>query len=427
MASYRYEAVDVGGLSSRGTLDVADQGEALRRIRQMGLFPTKVAQARTRAAAARRSPPRPRAGLSGFSITLGPARVKPRKLSVFTRQLATLVEAGMPLLRGLRTLQEQEENAVLKRVLDDLSESITNGQSLSEAMSLHPRIFNRLYINMVKAGELGGALEITLRRLAEFMEKALRIKGRVKSAMFYPIAVLTVATGIVILLMTYIVPRFKLVFDGLLGPGQMPGITLAILKVSDVIRAHLLAAAMASAAVFFAVMFLLRTSAGRYAMDGLKLKIPLLGPVFRKAAISRFSRTLGTLVNSGVPILQALEIVRETSANAVVGRVVARVRDDVKEGEAMAPALKESGVFPAIVAGMVDVGEQTGALPDMLIKVADIYDEDVDNAVNGLSALIEPIMIVFLAVVVGTVVIAMFWPLVVIINHGAEGSGTGTE
>ena len=414
MSSYSYVAVDPQGVESRGTVDVSDQSEALRRIKEMGLFPTKVLAAgkpRDRAAATQSRPPAV-AGRRRLSIPVWGNRIKVVTLTVFTRQLATLVEAGLPLLRGLRILEEQSESRPLRRIIGELLLAIEGGSSFAEALAFHPRVFNGLYLNMVKAGEIGGVLDVTLRRLADFMEKAQKIKGKVKAAMYYPGAVLCVAAAILTLLMTYVVPRFRDVFEGLLGGGGMPAYTLFILRLSEAIRSHIVPGIVIAAAVGMALLCALRTGWGRWSFDQLKLVVPVIGPVFRKAAISRFSRTLGTLLSNGVPILQALTIVKETAGNVVVGAVISEVHQQVKEGEPIAPGLKGSGVFPAMVAGMVDVGEQTGALPDMLLKIADTYDDEVDNSVTAMTSLLEPIMIVFLALIVGSIVVALFLPLV---------------
>ena len=413
MSNYSYVAIDPQGVESRGTLDVSDQAEALRRIKEMGLFPTKVLSASRRSHCPAQTQASPRAEPKTWNLPFlaWGSGIGTKTLTVFTRQLATLVEAGMPLLRGLKTLQEQAESRPLRRVIRELSLAIENGSSFAEALALRPKVFNGLYVNMVKAGEIGGALDITLRRLAEFMEKAQKIKGKVKAAMYYPSAVLCVATGILTILMTYVVPRFRDVLEGLLGGGQMPAFTMFILGISEFVKHHILLGAVAAAALGIALLLALRTGWGRWFFDRFKLAMPLLGPIFRKVAISRFSRTLGTLLSSGVPILQALTIVKETAGNVVVGRVISDVHQRVKEGDPIAPALKVSGVFPAMVAGMVDVGEQTGALPEMLMKIADNYDDEVDNSVSAMTSLLEPIMIVFLAVIVGSIVIALFLPL----------------
>jgi type IV pilus assembly protein PilC len=418
MSNYSYVAVDPQGAETRGTLNVPDQSEALRRIREMGLFPTKVFGADGPFGPAARTQPRrrPAPKLSNLSIPAFGRRVKAGPLGVFTRQLTTLLEAGMPLLRGLRTLEEQAEDRELKRVIGELSLAIESGSSFGEAVAMHPRIFNRLYVNMVKAGELSGALEVTLRRLAEFMEKARKIKGKVKAAMFYPCAVLLVAAGILVLLMVFIVPRFQMVFDGLLGGRPMPTFTLFVMRVSEVVQHQFFMTSIIAIALATGLLLALQTAWGRWSFDQFKLAAPVVGPVLRKLAISRFSRTLGTLVSSGVPILQALNIVKETAGNVVVGDVVSTVHERVKEGDPIAPTLKASGVFPAMVAGMVDVGEQTGALPEMLMKIADNYDDEVDNSVSAMTSLLEPIMIVLLAVIVGSIVIAMFLPLIAIMQ-----------
>ncbi len=413
MSNYSYEAIDAGGVKAEGVLDVADQFEALRRIKEMGLFPVKIAEARRR----RRSAvvaikPRRAHGILSLSATPLRLRVRSGPLLIFTRQLAPLLNAGMPLLRGLRLLEEQAENRALRKIIGDVATGIEGGDSLSDALATFPKVFNPLYVNMIRAGELGGALEVVLRRLADFMEKAHKIKGKVKTAMFYPCTVLVVAVAILIIMMTFVVPRFQAVFNGLLEGARMPVFTRFVFGASELLQHHILAVLIAPPAALALLLLLIRTSWGRRGFDWLKLWMPVLGPLFRKLEISRFTRTLGTLLNSGVPVLQALAIVKDTAGNVVVSDVIAKVHDSVKQGETISEPLKASGVFPAMVAGMVDVGEQTGALPDMLTKIADDYEGEVDNAVSAMTSLLEPIMIVFLAIVVGGIVIAMFLPLI---------------
>ncbi|MGN6554162.1 MAG: type II secretion system F family protein, partial [Verrucomicrobiota bacterium] len=295
--------------------------------------------------------------------------------------------------------------------------------TFSEGLAQHPKVFNRLFVNMVKAGELGGVLEVVLARLAEFMEKAQKIKGKVKAAMFYPVAVLVVATAILGVLTVIVIPKFKEVFAGL-GEGRpLPGFTLFVLGVSDMIRTHFVWTAVGVAVAVVMFLMFIKTKFGRRVFDKFKLKVPVVGPVVTKIAISRFSRTLGTLVSSGVPILQALTIVKDTAGNVIVSSAVAAVHDSVKEGETITAPLEASGVFPPMVVSMVDVGEQTGALPEMLLKIADNFDEEVDNAVAAMTSLLEPIMIVFLAVIVGSIVIAMFLPLIDLMNNLGGGGG----
>jgi len=425
MNSFTYEAVNSAGLRVVGALEVTDQSEALRRLREMGLFPTRVVGQRTRRRTVLGS--RPLARSANFSIRIPglSGRVKPRVLAVFTRQLATLIEAGMPLLRGLKILHEQESNAALKHVISRLTDAIESGGSLSEAMAEHPKVFNTLYLNMVRAGEIGGALEITLKRLAEFLEKAQRIKGKVKAAMVYPAAVMTVAAAIMGVMTILVIPQFKEVFSGLLGGAKLPAFTEFVFRVSDFVRHQApLGLGILAASAISLVMFG-RTTIGRFTLDRLKLVLPAVGRVFRQAAISRFARTLGTLLANGVPVLQALKIVRDTAGNAVIGRVVEAIHTSVKEGESLTMPLRAAKVFPPIITGMVDVGEQTGALPEMLLKIADNCDEEVDNAVSAMTSLLEPVLLVFLGIVVGSIVIALFLPLLRIYDQFDGGSGPG--
>lgn len=428
MPKYNYVALDARGNETRGSLDVATQNEAIGRVKEMGLFPTRIAEAekaQERQAGRRAKAGGKKGGGGALNIQIKipglSGRVKQKVLTAFTRQLATLVDAGLPLLRGLRVLEKQERNAALKSIIGELALAIEGGSTFSEALAQHPKTFNRLYVNMVKAGELGGVLEVVLKRLAEFAEKAQKIKGKIKSALFYPTAVMIVATGILILLMTFVVPRFKDVFAGM--DVKMPGFTLFILAVSDTIRHHILPTLGALAVLWVLFLLFLRTKVGRLIWDKFKLKMPAIGPVVSKVAISRFTRTLGTLVSSGVPILQALTIVKETAGNIIISNAVSKVHESVKEGETITAPLESSGVFPPMVVSMVDVGEQTGALPEMLLRIADNYEEEVDNAVAAMTSLLEPIMIVALAFIVGSIVIAMFLPLIAMITQMSGGGG----
>jgi len=313
----------------------------------------------------------------------------------------------------------------MKDVIGEVFVAVEGGNSFTEALNARPRVFSPLYVNMVRAGEIGGALDETLNRLAEFMEKARKIKGKIKAAMFYPCAVMLVAIGVLAVLMVFVVPRFRQVFDGLLNGAPLPAFTRFVFNISEGVKNHALSCLMGAGAVGVMFCLFVKTKWGRLVFDKFKLAMPLLGPVFQKAAISRFARTLGTLVGSGVPILQALTIVRETAGNQAVGRVISKVHEQVKEGDPIAPTLKSSGVFPVMVAGMVDVGEQTGALPEMLMKIADNYDDEVDNTTSAMTSLLEPIMILFLAVVVGCIVVAMFLPIKVIMDGGFDPQSRG--
>ncbi|HXR48228.1 MAG TPA: type II secretion system F family protein [Candidatus Limnocylindrales bacterium] len=436
MPKYSYVALDAHGKETKGTIEVASQNEAIGRVKEMGFFPTKIVEAekpqekitrKKSKAAPRAGGGKKRGGALDIQIKIPglSGRVKPKVLTTFTRQLATLVDAGLPLLRGLRVLEKQERNATLRGILGELALAIEGGSTFSEALAQHPRVFNRLFVNMVKAGELGGVLEVVLKRLAEFSEKAQKIKGKVKAAMFYPIAVLIVATGIMILLLTFVIPRFQGVFEGM--NVKMPKFTLFVLAVSSAVKDHFFVTSICVAAFVVVFMLIIRTKIGRHVWDKFKLKVPVLGPVINKVAIARFTRTLGTLVSSGVPILQALTIVKETAGNVIIANAVGAVHEAVKEGETITAPLEGSGVFPPMVVSMVDVGEQTGALPEMLLRIADNYDEEVDNAVSAMTSLLEPIMIIFLAVIVGSIVIAMFLPLIAMISNLSGSGGSGGD
>jgi type IV pilus assembly protein PilC len=441
MPVFTYEAMDAKGKPTKGTLEVANQNEALTRLKEMGFFPTKVVESdkgkdkdkdKKDAKDGKGAPAAGKAGAKGkgkggalqinIKIPGLGGKVGTKTLCTFTRQLATLVDAGLPLLRGLLVLQKQEKDPTLKEILGKLAQSIEGGSTFSEGLAQHPKVFNKLFVNMVKAGELGGVLEVTLTRLAEFAEKAEKIKGKVKAALFYPVAVLTVAVGIVALLMIVVVPKFEEIFKDMLGDQGLPEFTLLVLNISRFIQHNFLATMGIVAGVVIAFKLFVKTKFGNRLKDRVLLIMPVFGPVISKVAISRFTRTLGTLVSSGVPILQSLNIVRETSSNVIVAEAVQMIHDSVKEGETIVGPLEASKVFPPMVVSMVDVGEQTGALPEMLMKVADNYEEEVDNAVSAMTSLLEPIMIVFLAVVVGSIVIAMFLPLIKLMDQlGGDG------
>jgi type IV pilus assembly protein PilC len=438
MPKFSYVAMDAHGKETRGTLEVASQNEAIGRIKEMNLFPTKIVEvdkvSEKPGKKGKSSKPAVRAAKGGKKKSaldininikipgLG-GRVPTKILTTFTRQLATLVDAGLPLLRGLRVLEKQEKNATLKRILGELALSVESGSTFSEGLAQHPKVFNRLFVNMVKAGEMGGVLEVVLNRLAQFMEKAQKIKGKVIAALFYPVAVIIVAVAIVAVLMVWVIPKFEEVFQGLLEGEALPAFTRLVLGISRSIKENIPVTLICIAAFVTLFILFLKTKFGRRVFDKFKLKMPALGPVISKLAIARFTRTLGTLVSSGVPILQALTIVKETSGNVIVANAISAVHESVKEGETITAPLENSGVFPPMVISMVDVGEQTGALPEMLLKIADTYDDEVDNAVAAMTSLLEPIMLVCLGGIVGSIVIAMAMPLIRLMEGVDAGGG----
>jgi len=338
------------------------------------------------------------------------------RLAIFTRQLATLVRAGMPLVRALAVLARQEKNEAFKVVLEAIGETIQAGGNFSDAVRQHPKIFDSLFVNMVQAGEAGGMLEGALARLALFMEKAERIKGKVKAAMIYPIIIVLVAATIVSALMIFVIPKFEEIFTGLLKNQPLPGLTQAVLTTSRFIQHHALLSLGMGLGIWAAWAVFHRTPFGLRMSDGLLIRLPGVGDLFLKAMIARFARTFGTLLTSGVPILHALTIARNTAGNVWVAEALVHVHNRVKEGDNVARPLEATRIFPGMVTSMIEVGEETGALPEMLGRIADAYDEEVDNAVAGLTSIIEPVMIVFMALIVGTIVIALFLPIVKIIQ-----------
>ena len=421
MANFQYIALDAKGEQTTGTVQAGSETDAVAQLRAQGLYPTQVIQegkgklsvAGKKAAAKARGKRKARGKTGG--------RIKPKILMIFTRQLATLIDSGLPLLRGLTVLGKQEPNPVLRGTINSLADSVQGGSTFSESLAQHPRIFDKLYVNMVKAGELGGVLEVVLTRLAEYQEKAHKLKNKIVAAMVYPVIVMFIAVAILTFLMLFIVPKFKDMFADM-GGAELPPISKVVFGFSDFMMAinfivpNAVWILFALFGVWVIFQFWGRTKGGRRLLDTFKLRIPLFGEIQRKSAVSRFSRTLGTLVTSGVPILQALNITKETAGNVVISEAISKVHESVKEGESIVQPLQASKVFPSMVISMVDVGEETGQLPEMLLKIADVYDDEVDNAVTALTSVLEPIMIVFLALVVGAIVFALFLPLIKIIQ-----------
>ena len=427
MPKFNYVALDARGQESVGLIDAQNTNDAVGQLRQAGFFPTSVHEAgkgpapakaaKKGGAVAKTESKAPAKATGKAAKNLANKAVKQKVLMIFTRQLATLIDAGLPLLRGLTVLEKQERDPVLKLTISKLSDAVQGGSTFSEGLAQHPKIFNKLYVNMVKAGEVGGVLELVLNRLAEFQEKATKVKNKVKGAMMYPIIVLVIAVLIMGFLLVFIVPKFEQIFKDMLNGKPLPALTEFVIESSRLVKDHFLVIAGIVAAVVVVYRLFASTEKGKIAIDKIMLRTPLFGDLIRKSSISRFARTLGTLVTSGVPILQALNITKETSGNFVVGEAIGKVHDSVKEGESIVQPLEASGIFPPMVVSMIDVGEETGQLPEMLLKIAEVYDDEVDTTVDGLVSLLEPIMIVFLAVFVGTIVIALFLPLITIIQQ----------
>ena len=438
MATFQYIAKDSSGAERRGVVEAADRNAAISAVRAQGLLPTALGEVKSQPSPqpARKpgkaaTKPAKKGGALNKEIKINlrlpkflQGKIKTKILTQFTRQLATLVNAGLPLMRGIEVLKRQMHDSQMVEALNGISENISAGGTFSEALSAYPKIFDRLYVNMVKAGEAGGVLEVVLNRLAEFAEKAQKIKNKVKGAMIYPSVVLLAAIGITAFLLTTVIPKFKQVFSDILGDAALPAVTEFVMGVSDFVQHNGLQIAVGVGALIVIYKVIGHTKGGAYALDVMRLKMPVTGTLVKRTAVSQVTRTLGTLLASGVPILQALQIVRDTAGNRVIANALQTVHDAVKEGESMTDPLAASGVFPPMVVSMVQVGEETGALADMLTRIANTYDDEVDNAVAGLTAAIEPALIIFLAVVVGTIVIAMFLPMIKIISS-VSGSGAG--
>ena len=362
----------------------------------------------------RRRGPRPRRGgrRKKKSFTIG--RISTKQLCTFTRQLSTLQDAGLPILRSLKILEGQCKPGVLKNSLQDIVEDIESGQTLSEAFAKHPKAFDRLYCNMIKAGEAGGALEAILQRLADFKEKSQSLKRRIKSAMVYPVVVIFVACVIVGFILYFIIPKFEAIFKDFGVP--LPRMTIFLIEASHFLIKYFYVVFLSPLFIWIFIKLLYRNKTGAYICDRIMLMIPVMGTIVEKSTVARTMRTLGTLVQSGVPILESLNIVRDTAGNAVFERAFTRIYESIREGETIAQPLKEARIVDDIVVNMIDVGEETGELDTMLNKIADNYDEEVETAVESLVSLLEPIMIVVLGGIIGFIVIALFLPLITLIS-----------
>jgi type IV pilus assembly protein PilC len=401
MPEFSYEALDRGGKQVKGTISAPNEDVIVEKLHNMGFYPLKVVPHRVKA--------------SEFDLLTMPGikliahRVKSKHVMTFTRQLATLIDAGLPILRSLNILTEQVESVIFKERIQIMAKDIEQGSSLSDAMAKHKKIFDNLYVNMVRAGEIGGVLEAVLNKIAEFLEKRQALKGKVKSAMFYPVMVTFLATGIVTFILWKIIPKFVDIFEQL--GAQLPGPTLVLVKASEIVVKRFPLVVICIVLLVVAYKQINKTKQGKYVIDRMKLKVPVFGPLMRKIAIVRFAGTLSTLITSGVPILQSLDIVRDTSGNEVISRAMTKVYESIKDGDTIHEPLAECEVFPPLVVHMVAVGEETGAIDQMLTKVAEAYEREVDDTVNALTSIIEPLLIVFLGIIIGAIVIALYLPL----------------
>ena len=416
MATFAYEAMNQAGQQVKDEVDAASSEDALAKIRSLGYFPTRLREkggSKAKAAGAKKK--------TGMNFSFGGVGLK--QLTAFTRQLSTLQDAGLPILRSLNILEEQQRSGPLKNVLRGVAEDIEGGATLSEAFGKHPKAFNRLYVNMVAAGETGGVLDVILNRLADFMEKAQKLKRKIIGAMVYPVVVISFAFAIVSGIMIFVIPKFEEIF--LDFDVTLPAATVFLMDVSRWFVSGTPPGwvfILVSPVIVWVMWKLVRTSeTGRYVSDYILLRVPILGSLLQKNSVARFTRTLGTLIAAGVPILEAILITKETAGNEVYGRAMQRVHDSIREGESFADPLRAAKVVDSLVVNMVDVGEETGELDKMLMKVADNYDDEVDTAVASLVSLLEPIMIVCLGGIVGFIVVALFLPLVALIDSVSGG------
>ncbi len=414
MPVYAYEAMDNTGTEVKDTIEAGSEAEAQVKIKEQGFFVTKIAEKgrgkkKKDKEPEKKKPSGPRKK-KGFNF----GSVKSKHLCTFTRQLSTLQDAGLPILRSLKILEGQSKPGPLKNSLIGVIEDIESGSTLSEAMGKQPKAFDNLYVNMVKAGEAGGALEVILQRLAEFKERAQSLKRKVQGAMIYPCAVITVATLIVGFIMYYIIPKFKTIFEGF--GTELPGITVMLITMSNVVVNYFYLFPAIPVAIWLILKIIRKNKTGEYIIDWIALKIPVMGQIISKSIVARTMRTLGTLVASGVPILEGLTIARDTAGNAVFKKAFENVYAAIREGESIATPLREARIVDDIVVNMIDVGEETGALDNMMYKIADVYDEEVGVLVESLINLLEPLMVVILGFIVGFIVIALFMPLVKLLN-----------
>lgn len=408
MAVFAFEAIDTTGKKTRREIEAGSKQDALQKIRGMGLRPTKLQEKKGAKAAAAGDTQEKKKGIQLFD------RISQAQLTQFTQQLATLQDAGLPIVRSLKILSGQMKQGKFRTQLEAVTDDVEGGATFSEALEKFPRTFDQLYTAMVKAGEAGGVLDVILNRLSDFMEKSLRLKKKVRGAMIYPIAVVVVASVILFFIMTQVIPQFEKMFKDM-GKG-LPAMTELLLKFSGTVQTYWYLAILVPVGCYFAIVFTGRTEKGRLALDKFKLYAPIFGIIVRKSTISRFCRTLGTLIASGVPILDALAIVRDAVGNKVIADAISDVHGSIREGETIAEPLAQSGAFEPLLVNMIDIGEETGELDKMLNKIADNYDLDVDVLVESLSSLLEPVLIVGMGLAVGFIVIALFMPLLSIIQ-----------
>jgi type IV pilus assembly protein PilC len=396
MATFAYIGRTRQGAVQRGELAAANRDEAVAQLRKQNIVVTSLQE-------------KAKGRLAGFSFGAG---VTDKDIVVFTRQFSTMINAGLPLIQCLEILSTQSENRVLGKTVGDVKMDVESGSTFADALKKHPKVFDELYVNMVHAGEVGGLLDTIMGRLAKHIEKAMKLKAQIKAAMFYPIAIMAVAIIVITVLMIWVIPIFAKMFSEMSGgKAGLPGPTQLVIDTSNFIQDNFLYIFAGLGALIYGVKWYYGTPNGRIVIDKTMLKVPIFGELIRKASVAKFTRTLGTLISSGVPIMEGLMITAKTAGNKIVEQAILMARQSISEGKTVAEPLSKSDVFPKMVTHMISVGESTGALDAMLGKIADFYDDEVDQAVTALTSLLEPIMMVFLGTVIGFIVIAMYLPI----------------
>ena len=396
MPTFTWTGRSRNGKTTKGTMDAASESSVVATLRRQGIQANKVKEAGK--------------GLNKeLNISFLKPKVTTKDIVVFTRQFATMIDAGLPLVQCLDILSSQQTNSTFKEVLLKVKEDVESGSTFADALKKHPKVFNDLYVNLVAAGEVGGILDTILNRLAAYIEKALKLKKQVKSAMTYPSTIIGIALVVIAVILVFVIPAFEKMFKDF--GGALPFATQLVINLSNFIQDYILVIIGGIVVFIFAAKKIYATSKGRDKIDNWALKLPVFGILIRKVAVAKFSRTLSTMISSGVPILDGLDIVQKTAGNRTVEKAISRVRASISEGKTIAEPLKESGVFPPMVCQMIEVGEQSGALDTMLSKIADFYDDEVDEAVNNLTAMMEPLLMLFLGTTVGGLVVAMYLPI----------------
>lgn len=398
MPVFAYTAIDSGGRTVRSNMEADDEQLVLAKLRDQGLHCTDIKRT-----------------ASGVKkVSFGAQKVKPKSLVVFSRQFATMIDAGIPILRCLDILTGQMKDPVMKLAVEGVATDVKGGLSLHEALTKHPQVFNKLYVNMIRAAELGGILDQILDRLAGFLEYETEIRGKIKGAMMYPVMVLCFSCLMLFVLFSFVLPKFKEIFTGM--NVTMPPMTAALFKFGDFMQASWWVVILMGAGLFVGLKMWGKTEHGRYQMDFLKLRLPLVGELTLKMSVARFTRTFGTLINSGVPMLRSLEIVGETLGNVVLTKAIDDTRASIREGQKLSMPLTASGLFPSMVTCMIDVGEESGRLSEMLVKVGDFYDSEVEATVKGLTSMIEPLLIIVMGGIVGFIAISVMTPIFKLVN-----------